>query len=159
MDRLRFTVSVGDSGLQRLGKLVSEQCNARYCYIHGEAESMMGFDIADYISGDIMQMRQPLDKQDIEMVLPDGTALKINAHYSCCDDYFLLILVGDEGSLTDYELDKYFHSDPHTCTAEYCRARYRLYEKPKRDAEHAERMRKWIEKDYLTGWSDRKEGE
>ena len=152
MERLRFTVSVGDSGLQRLGQMVRDQFGMYYAYIHGEAESIMGFDIADYISGDIMQMRQPIEQQDIEMVLPDGTALKINAHYSCCDDYFLLILAGDEASLTDYELDKYFHSDPLTCDADYCRARYRLIEKPKRDAEQAEWMRKMQEKDYLTGW-------
>lgn len=142
MEQLRFTVEEYHEDRVPLGKLVSEQCNARYCYIHGEAESIMGFDIADYISGDIMQMRQPIEQQDIEMVLPDGTALKINAHYSCCDDYFLLILVGDEGSLTDYELDKYFHSDPYTCTADYCRARYRLIDKPREEAKHAEWMRK-----------------
>ena len=142
MERLRFTVSVGDSGLQRLGQMVSEQCNARYCYIHGEAESIMGFDIADYISGDIMQMRQPIEQQDIEMLLPDGTALKINAHYSCCDDYFLLILAGDEASLTDYELDRYFHSDPLTCDADYCRGRHRVLEKPIRDKAKAEFLRR-----------------
>lgn len=143
MERLRFTVSVGDSGLQRLGQMVRDQFGVYYCYIHGEAEHLARYDIADYISGDIMQMRQPIDKQDIEMVLPDRTALKINAYYSCCDDYFLLILAGDEGSLTDYELDKYFHSDPLTCTSEhYCRGRYRLIEKPKRDAEQAEFLRR-----------------
>ena len=137
MEKLRFTVEEYHENRIPLGKLVRDQLNAYYCYIHGEAEHMMGFDIADYISGDIMQMRQPLDKQDIEMVLRDGNTVKINAHYSCCSDYFLLILVGDEESLED---DK--HSDPHTCTADYCRARYRLIEKPKRDAEQAEWMRR-----------------
>lgn len=154
MEQLRFTVEEYHEDRIPLGKLVSEQCNARYCYIHGEAEYMMGFDIADYISGDIMQMRQPIEQQDIVMVLRDGGTVKINAHYSCCSDYFLLILVGDEESLED---DR--HSDPYTCTADYCRARYRLVDKPREDKEHAERMRKWIEKDYLTGWSDRKEGD
>ena len=142
MEQLRFTVEEYHEDRIPLGKLVSEQCNARYCYIHGEAESIMGFDIADYISGDIMQMRQPIEQQDIEMVLPDRTALKINAHYSCCDDYFLLILVGDEASLTDYELDRYFHSDPLTCDADYCRGRHRVLEKPIRDKAKAEFLRR-----------------
>lgn len=142
MERLRFTVSVGDSGLQRLGQMVRDQFEAFYCYIHGEAERLARYDIADYISGDIMQMRQPIEQQDIEMVLPDGTALKINAHYSCCDDYFLLILAGDEGSLTDYELDRYFHSDPLTCDADYCRGRHRVLEKPIRDKAKAEFLRR-----------------
>lgn len=141
MERLRFTVSVGDSGLQRLGQMVRDQFGAFYCYMHGEAERLARYDIADYISGDIMQMRQPIEQQDIEMVLPDRTALKINAHYSCCDDYFLLILAGDEASLNNEEKTG-LHSDPHTCTADYCRARYRLIDKPREDAEHAEFMRR-----------------
>jgi len=128
-------------------------------YIHGEAEHLAGFDIADYIDGDILQLKEPPDKQDIEMLLPHGKTIRINSYYSCCDDYFLLVMPGDEGSLTDYELDKYFHSDPLTCDADYCRARYRLIEKPREDAEHAEFMRKLQERDYLTGWSDSKEGD
>jgi hypothetical protein len=68
-------------------------------------------------------------------------------------------MAGDEASLTDYERDMHFHSDPHTCTADYCRARYRLIEKPKRDAEQAEFLRKLQERDYLTGWQDCKEGD
>ena len=143
MEKLRLTVSVGDSDRQRLGQMVRDQFGVYYAYIHGEAESIMGFDIADYIDGDILQLKEPIDKQDIEMVLPDGTALKINAHYSCCDDYFLLILAGDEGSLTDYELDRYFHSDPLTCTSEhYCRGRHRVLEKPIRDKAKAEFLRR-----------------
>lgn len=159
MEKLRFTVSVGDSDRQRLGQMVRDQFGMYYCYIHGEAEHLAGFDIADYIDGDILQLKEPPDKQDIEMLLPHGKTIRINSYYSCCDDYFLLVMPGDEGSLTDYELDKYFHSDPLTCDADYCRARYRLIEKPKRDAEQAEFLRRLQEKDYLTGWSDCKEGE
>ncbi len=142
MDKLRITVSVGDSGLQRLGQMVRDKFKVYYVYIHGEAEHLAGFDIADYIDGDIEQLRKPVELQDIEMLLPHGKRIKINAYYSCCDDYFLLIMPGDEASLTDYEPNMHFHSDPHTCTADYCRARYRLIEKPKRDAEQAEWMRR-----------------
>ena len=140
MEKLIFTVERCDEEVSRkpLGQLVRDELNAYYCYIHGEAEYMAGFDIADYISGDIKQMQLPVEQQDIEMILPDGTTVKINAHYSCCSDYFLLIMVGDEESLRGEDR----HSDPYTCTAEYCRARYRLIEKPKRDAEKAEWMRK-----------------
>ena len=159
MDKLRFTVSVGDSDRQRLGQMVRNQFGMYYAYIHGEAEHLAGFDIADYIDGDILQLTEPIEQQDIEMLLPHGKRIRINAYYSCCDDYFLLIMPGDEASLTDYEPDMHFHSDPHTCTADYCRARYRLYEKPKRDAEHAEWLRRMQEKDYLTGWQDCKEGD
>ena len=142
MEKLRFTVSGADSERQRLGQMVRDKFGAFYCYIHGEAERLAGFDIADYIDGDILQLTEPVEQQDIEMLLPHGKRIRINAHYSCCDDYFLLIMQGDEASLTDYEPDMHFHSVPQTCTADYCRARYRLYEKPKRDAERAEFLRR-----------------
>ena len=143
MDKLRITVSVEDSGLQRLGQMVRDKFKVYYAYIHGEAEHLAGFDIADYIDGDIEQLRKPVELQDIEMLLPHGKRIKINAYYSCCDDYFLLIMPGDEASLKNKESTG-FHSDPYTCTADYCRARYRLIEKPKEDAEHAEWMRRII---------------
>ena len=158
MEKLRFTVSVGDSDRQRLGQMVRDQFGVYYAYIHGEAEHLAGYDIADYIDGDILQLKEPVDKQEIEMLLPHGMTVRINSYYSCCDDYFLLIMPGDEASLNNEESTG-LHSDPYTCTADYCRARYRLVDKPREDAEHAEFMRKLQERDYLTGWSDRKEGE
>lgn len=152
MDKLRFTSTnqakfldsasfglsyIKPDDLPLLGQMVRNQFDAYYCYIHGEAEYMAGFDIPAYIDGDIMQMKQPVELQDIEMVLPAGKAVKINAHYSCCSDYYLLIMQGDEESLQG---DR--HSDPLTCTAEHCRARYRLIEKPKSLLKKAEFMRK-----------------
>ena len=142
MEKLRLTVSVGDSDRQRLGQMVRDQFGAFYCYIHGEAEHLAGYDIADYIDGDILQLKEPPDMQDIEMLLPHGKTIRINSYYSCCDDYFLLIIPGDEGSLTDYELDRYFHSNPLTCDADYCRGRHRVLEKPIRDKAKAEFLRR-----------------
>lgn len=154
MDKLRFTSSnqpkfldsasfglsyIDPDKLECLGNMVknNQALDATYAYIHGEAQDLAGFDIPVYIDGDIMQLRQPLDMQDIEMLLPHGKTIRMNSHYSCCSDHFLLIVKGDEESLYDN-----MHSDGLTCTATHCRQRYRLVEKPKSMARKAEFMRK-----------------
>ena len=153
MDKLRITCSnqakfldtasfglsyINPDNLDYLGVMVSnnQALDATYAYIHGEAQDLAGFDIPCYIDGDVMQLRQPLDKQQIEMLLPHGKTIRINSHYSCCSDHFLLIIPGDESSLYDD-----MHSDGLTCTAKYCRQRYRLVEKPASMARKAQWMR------------------
>ena len=44
----------------------------RNAYIHGEAESKAGYDIPIFIDGEMDQMNEEVEKQDILLLLPDG---------------------------------------------------------------------------------------
>ena len=41
-------------------------------YIHGEAESLAGYDIPVFLSGSMDMLNVPVEEQDIVMVLPDS---------------------------------------------------------------------------------------
>ncbi len=41
-------------------------------YIHGDAQSLAGFDIPIFIDGDFSQLEKPIEEQDIVMILPNG---------------------------------------------------------------------------------------
>ena len=41
-------------------------------YIHGEAESLAGYDIPIFLSGSMDMLNVPVEEQDIVMVLPNG---------------------------------------------------------------------------------------
>lgn len=41
-------------------------------YIHGDAQKLAGFDIPIFIDGDFRQLENPVNEQDIVMVLPNG---------------------------------------------------------------------------------------
>ena len=41
-------------------------------YIHGEAESLAGYDIPIFLSGSMDMLNVPVEEQDIVMVLPDS---------------------------------------------------------------------------------------
>lgn len=43
-----------------------------FIYIDGEAESLASFDLPYFFSGDMAQLKRPVEKQDIIMVLPSG---------------------------------------------------------------------------------------
>ena len=44
----------------------------RTAYIHGDAESLAGYDIPIFLDGDMGQLDLPVEEQEIEMLLPDG---------------------------------------------------------------------------------------
>lgn len=85
MKQLRFTTSqAGFFGESRepvelpnnLGKIVhfdegSQKC--RSIYIHGEAESLAGYDIPIFLDGDMNQVNLPVEEQNILMMLPNST--------------------------------------------------------------------------------------
>jgi len=50
--------------------LAEKKCNV--AYIHGEAESLAGYDIPIFIDGDLNQLNLPVEEQDILLLLPDG---------------------------------------------------------------------------------------
>lgn len=41
-------------------------------YIHGDAESLAGYDIPTFIDGNLAQLELPIEQQDILMMLPNG---------------------------------------------------------------------------------------
>ena len=46
------------------------KCNS--IYIHGEAESLAGYDVPIFLSGSMDMLNVPVEEQDIVMVLPNG---------------------------------------------------------------------------------------
>ncbi len=73
---LRFTTSRNNDEEplvepQNKGKLFGKS-NYKYAYIHGEAERLAGFDIPIFIDGNLSQLDESINKQDIRMLLPNG---------------------------------------------------------------------------------------
>lgn len=55
-----------------VGELIFDELKGTNAYIHGEAQSIAGFDIPVFIDGNLAQLELPTDQQDILMLLPDG---------------------------------------------------------------------------------------
>lgn len=86
MKQLRFTTteSMGMFGSassdyktlvnpSEIGELIfDKKTKCQKAYIHGEAQSIAGFDIPVFIDGNLAQLELPTDQQDILMLLPDG---------------------------------------------------------------------------------------
>ncbi len=51
-------------------KNTKQKCTS--IYIHGEAESLAGYDIPIFLSGSMDMLNVPVEEQDIVMVLPDS---------------------------------------------------------------------------------------
>lgn len=82
MKQLRLTTSnPGFFGTTSAPHIIPEELgetipmNEQKCknaYIHGEAETLAGFDIPIILDGDLNQLNQPVEEQDILLMLPDG---------------------------------------------------------------------------------------
>ena len=84
MKKLKFTTSkpgfFGSTGeplvLPKEGeepeffKDTKPKCNS--IYIHGEAESLAGYDVPIFLSGSMDMLNVPVEEQDIVRVLPNG---------------------------------------------------------------------------------------
>ena len=64
-----------------IGELFMDKIKARSVYIHGEAQSLAGFDIPTFIDGNLSQLELPLEQQDILLLLPSG-------EYKCKSEYY-----------------------------------------------------------------------
>lgn len=78
-----------------VGEMIMDKIKGRTAYIHGEAESIAGFDIPTFIDGNLGQLDLPIGQQDILMLLPSGE-YKCKAEY--CDrlgssDCYLITLI------------------------------------------------------------------
>jgi len=64
-----------------VGELIMDKIKGRTAYIHGEAESIAGFDIPTFIDGNLAQLELPIEQQDILLLLPSG-------EYKCKAEYY-----------------------------------------------------------------------
>lgn len=64
-----------------IGDLIMDELKGRTAYIHGEAESISGFDIPTFIDGNLGQLELPIEEQDILLLLPSG-------EYKCKAEYY-----------------------------------------------------------------------
>lgn len=55
-----------------IGELIMDEVKCDTVYIHDDAQALAGYDIPTFIDGNIGQLDQPVEKQDIVMLLPDG---------------------------------------------------------------------------------------
>jgi hypothetical protein len=77
-----------------VGEFVQDNTIGKTSYIHGKAEELAGFDIPTFIDGNLSQLEQPIEQQDILMLLPCGE-YKCKAEYSThfgSDKAFLITL-------------------------------------------------------------------
>jgi hypothetical protein len=80
-----------------VGEFVQDNKIGKTSYIHGQAEGLAGFDIPTFIDGNLSQLEQPIENQDILMVLPSGE-YKCKAEYSThfgSENAFLITLVDE----------------------------------------------------------------
>jgi len=97
MTQLRFTTTEPHSILgmvdshdplkipNNIGILINDEIKGKTAYIHGNAETVAGFDIPHFIDGNLSQLDLPIEKQDILMILPSG-------EYKCKAEYNDIIL-------------------------------------------------------------------
>ena len=64
-----------------VGELIMDEIKGRTAYIHGEAESIAGYDIPTFIDGNLAQLEMPIEQQDILLLLPSG-------EYKCKTEYY-----------------------------------------------------------------------
>ena len=55
-----------------LGEIIPGSVRGDRAYLHGEIEQIAKFDIAVFLDGDVKQLDEPIDTQDILVMLPDG---------------------------------------------------------------------------------------
>ena len=91
MKQLRFTTTepycmlgIGETEVlfvpENIGEIIKTKTKGKGAYIHGDAEDLAGFDIPEFIDGDLGQFDLPEDEQDILMLLSDG-------EYQCIAEY------------------------------------------------------------------------
>lgn len=89
MKQLRFTTTephcmFGEGDVlfvpENIGELIITETKGKGAYIHGDAEDLAGFDIPEFIDGDLGQFDLPKDEQDILMLLAGG-------EYQCVAEY------------------------------------------------------------------------
>lgn len=86
-----------------LGVVISlEEKKARNFYIHGEAESLAGYDIPIILDGDMNNLNLPVEQQNILLLLPSGEyKCKATIEQDLVDKAYYLTLVEDMESLKD----------------------------------------------------------
>jgi hypothetical protein len=74
-------------------EFIKDEVKGSGAYIHAEAQDLAKFDIPLFFDGNMAQLDEPVDEQDILMVLPDGeypmkSELQENA-YGDTNKYYL----------------------------------------------------------------------
>jgi hypothetical protein len=65
---------------KEIGEFIHDVVPGKGAYIHGEAESLAGYDIPTFLDGNLGQLALPIEQQDILMLLPSG-------EYKCKAEY------------------------------------------------------------------------
>ncbi len=93
----------------KIGEFINDKIIGKTAYIHGIAEGLAGFDIPDFIDGNLGQLDLPFNQQDILMLLPSGE-YKCKAEH-CMErgatNSYLITLVSEPFALVKNQKQKY----------------------------------------------------